>query len=202
MSGGGQSTARECARASVKQAQKPQRDREYSTLSLATGDALLRKQMVYDFPSKGPGHKSRTLPIGHWGWSGRRGSNPRPSAWEADALPLSYSRSPTYFSRRPRLRRMLARGGGRRYPRSDEIRHRLDRSSGGADACRAAAAAPAWAAYPCLPRWPKPALRAPAPPSTPLRHFADDWRRRGKPAQGYGYREQHRRFLLYGRRSR
>ena len=26
-------------------------------------------------------------------WSGRRGSNPRPSAWEADALPLSYSRS-------------------------------------------------------------------------------------------------------------
>jgi hypothetical protein len=32
-------------------------------------------------------------------WSGRRGSNPRPSAWEADALPLSYSRSSTYFSR-------------------------------------------------------------------------------------------------------
>ena len=26
-------------------------------------------------------------------WSGRRGSNPRPSAWEADALPLSYSRT-------------------------------------------------------------------------------------------------------------
>ena len=26
-------------------------------------------------------------------WSGKRGSNPRPSAWEADALPLSYSRS-------------------------------------------------------------------------------------------------------------
>jgi len=28
-------------------------------------------------------------------WSGRRGSNPRPSAWEADALPLSYSRACT-----------------------------------------------------------------------------------------------------------
>ncbi len=28
-------------------------------------------------------------------WSGRRGSDPRPSAWEADALPLSYSRSGT-----------------------------------------------------------------------------------------------------------
>lgn len=27
-----------------------------------------------------------------WGWSGRRGSNPRLSAWEADALPLSYYR--------------------------------------------------------------------------------------------------------------
>ena len=26
-------------------------------------------------------------------WSGRRGSNPRPSAWKADALPLSYSRT-------------------------------------------------------------------------------------------------------------
>jgi integrase len=28
--------------------------------------------------------------------SGRRGSNPRPSAWEADALPLSYSRVPPW----------------------------------------------------------------------------------------------------------
>ncbi len=28
--------------------------------------------------------------------SGRRGSNPRPSAWEADALPLSYSRISEY----------------------------------------------------------------------------------------------------------
>ncbi len=26
-------------------------------------------------------------------WSGQRGSNPRPSAWEANALPLSYARS-------------------------------------------------------------------------------------------------------------
>ena len=25
-------------------------------------------------------------------WSGKRGSNPRHSAWEADALPLNYSR--------------------------------------------------------------------------------------------------------------
>src|SRR5947208_12611337 len=27
-------------------------------------------------------------------WSGRRGSNPRPTAWKAVTLPLSYSRSP------------------------------------------------------------------------------------------------------------
>ena len=27
-------------------------------------------------------------------WSGRRGSNPRPTAWEAVTLPLSYSRLP------------------------------------------------------------------------------------------------------------
>src|SRR5207302_9814548 len=28
------------------------------------------------------------------GWSGRRGSNPRPTAWKAVTLPLSYSRIP------------------------------------------------------------------------------------------------------------
>ena len=30
--------------------------------------------------------------------SGKRGSNPRPSAWEADALPLSYSRNNYKFT--------------------------------------------------------------------------------------------------------
>ena len=30
--------------------------------------------------------------------SGKGGSNPRPSAWEADALPLSYSRSRSKFT--------------------------------------------------------------------------------------------------------
>ena len=34
------------------------------------------------------------------GWSGRRDSNSRPSAWEADALPLSYSRSRARIDRR------------------------------------------------------------------------------------------------------
>ncbi len=28
------------------------------------------------------------------GWSGKRDSNPQPSAWEADALPLRHSRVP------------------------------------------------------------------------------------------------------------
>ena len=38
------------------------------------------------------------------GWSGRRGSNPRPTAWKAVTLPLSYSRL------RARHRRFLALG--------------------------------------------------------------------------------------------
>src|SRR4029453_15023154 len=33
-------------------------------------------------------------------WSGRWGSNPRPVAWEATALPLSYTRAPTFLTRR------------------------------------------------------------------------------------------------------
>src|ERR1700686_1342412 len=37
---------------------------------------------------EGTGRKLRRL-----NWSGRRDLNPRPSAWEATALPLSYSRS-------------------------------------------------------------------------------------------------------------
>ena len=40
------------------------------------------------------------------GWSGRRGSNPRPTAWKAVTLPLSYSRL------RARPLRPLARSGG------------------------------------------------------------------------------------------
>ncbi len=31
-------------------------------------------------------------PLSHEVWSGRRVSNPRPSAWQADTLPLSYTR--------------------------------------------------------------------------------------------------------------
>ncbi len=37
------------------------------------------------------------------GWSGRRGSNPRPTAWKAVTLPLSYSRISGCF--------MVERGG-------------------------------------------------------------------------------------------
>ena len=38
-------------------------------------------------------------------WSGRRGSNPRRSAWEADILPLNYSRTSRlhFYSSRDRL---------------------------------------------------------------------------------------------------
>jgi hypothetical protein len=39
---------------------------------------------LFRFPIRGSGRPGR--------WSGKRDSNPRPSAWKADALPLSYSR--------------------------------------------------------------------------------------------------------------
>ena len=50
---------------------------------------------------------------GSKGQSGRRGSNPRPSAWEADALPTELRPRVAYRSlpsRSPRLRRGLAAG--------------------------------------------------------------------------------------------
>ena len=31
-------------------------------------------------------------------WSGRRDLNPRPSAWEADTLPLSYARNTNFIN--------------------------------------------------------------------------------------------------------
>ena len=36
-------------------------------------------------------------------WSGRRGSNPQPTAWEAATLPLSYSRFCPYYNRQSPL---------------------------------------------------------------------------------------------------
>jgi hypothetical protein len=47
-------------------------------------------------------HAMTTWPASE-GWSGRRESNPRPTAWKAETLPLSYSRlraSPTFASSR------------------------------------------------------------------------------------------------------
>ena len=51
---------------------------------------------------------------GHGRWSGRRGSNPQPTAWEAATLPLSYSRrSPSvYLTREPSIKG-AGRTGGR-----------------------------------------------------------------------------------------
>src|SRR6185436_15336893 len=42
-----------------------------------------------DLPSR---RSARALAAREGGWSGRRGSNPRPTAWKAVTLPLSYSR--------------------------------------------------------------------------------------------------------------
>src|SRR5262245_12939269 len=40
---------------------------------------------------RAPGRPCQSRIVGRW--SGKRDSNPRPSAWKADALPLSYSRA-------------------------------------------------------------------------------------------------------------
>src|SRR5665213_1603249 len=52
-----------------------------------TGDLVLTKDALCQLSYIGLGIK----PYGG-GWSGRRGSNPRPTAWKAVTLPLSYSR--------------------------------------------------------------------------------------------------------------
>src|SRR5438094_630088 len=61
----------------------------------ATADSLRAK-----VGSPAEARPSRKAPAGE-GWSGRRGSNPRPTAWKAVTLPLSYSRlrAPHFASR-------------------------------------------------------------------------------------------------------
>ena len=69
------------------------------------------------------------------GWSGRRGSNPRPTAWKAVTLPLSYSRlrsllpagPPSLLELRGGMRQhsfaQPLRGTSRRHSRSPRTRH-------------------------------------------------------------------------------
>src|ERR1700690_215920 len=49
-----------------------------------TGDLFLTKEVLCRLSYMGDSN---------FKWSGKRDSNPRPSAWKADALPLSYSRT-------------------------------------------------------------------------------------------------------------
>ena len=86
-----------------------------------TGDLVLTKDALYLLsyigpPSRSPASRSsppphipRATPAGE-GWSGRRGSNPRPTAWKAVTLPLSYSRLRVH--RRPTHSGRAARGAG------------------------------------------------------------------------------------------
>src|SRR6266498_2165345 len=58
------------------------------------------------------------------GWSGKRDSNPRPPAWKAGALPLSYSReyahaTPSMPERTPVARAAMSRPSFSGHPRSD-----------------------------------------------------------------------------------
>src|SRR5208283_4526696 len=58
------------------------------TLFLDLDDTLLEhRRSPFTLPSQTANSK-RTIKL----WSGRRGSNPRPTAWKAVTLPLSYSR--------------------------------------------------------------------------------------------------------------
>ena len=61
---------------------------EKSRISLAPGPGSSRDRVVQ--PGLGSRPRARSA---ERIWSGKRDSNPRPSAWKADALPLSYSRS-------------------------------------------------------------------------------------------------------------
>ena len=68
------------------------------------------------------------------GWSGRRGSNPRPTAWKAVTLPLSYSRLRAHQLRssatagQPALRSPISRlsaSAGTTHSRAPDFSHRL-----------------------------------------------------------------------------
>ena len=56
-------------------------------------------------PSAGLPAEARSRIVASEGWSGRRGSNPRPTAWKAVTLPLSYSRLRAHALRCFALRR-------------------------------------------------------------------------------------------------
>ena len=68
---------------------EPQRDSNGALDRTRTADLLLTMQVLYLLSYEGPGglrvSDSGVLDRGRW--SGKRGSNPRPSAWKADALP-------------------------------------------------------------------------------------------------------------------
>ncbi len=60
-------------------------------------------------------------------WSGRRGSNPRPSRWQRDALPLSYTRIrriAAHLERRNRQARLMAQTRSRCKGLQSRIRRR------------------------------------------------------------------------------
>ena len=84
-----------------------------SPLGLASG-GILRLPAIW----RGLGSPGGSLtPGGIEGWSGKRDSNPRPSAWKADALPLSYSRAKSSLGRRI--------GGGGRIRTFEGVRRQI-----------------------------------------------------------------------------
>jgi hypothetical protein len=59
-------------------------------------EQLIRNEQVVGSSPIGGSKKNGFITHSFYILSGKRGSNPRPSAWEADALPLSYSRIVTF----------------------------------------------------------------------------------------------------------
>ncbi len=66
-------------------------------LRLRSGSGFRLRARPFDFAQ---GHARKAAQL----WSGRRESNPRPTAWKAVTLPLSYSRQTQAAQEVPRLR--------------------------------------------------------------------------------------------------
>ncbi len=73
-------------------------ERGASQIAGAPQDSELRSIAAAQVAPVSSSDNSAKAEAGPRGWSGRRGSNPRPSAWKADVLPLNYFRClPTIY---------------------------------------------------------------------------------------------------------
>ena len=62
-----------------------------------SGFQVYDRRVPSDLPSGEPEKKRAAFAALSKHWSGRRDSNPRPSRWQREALPLSYSRKASFL---------------------------------------------------------------------------------------------------------